>query len=335
MDNLKRKLPNSHSLSVPHACLANVVSLAYAFIILLLPYEILSIGFSDRPNYLDNYIRVYSVIDNHYDGSPLHWVLKESSWSFIFYHLTNIVNSSNTALNLISFFSALIVTRYTLLRSNHLWLVALFFNPLMIDFFISQSRISLAFAVFLLALPSASIILKLSFTFLVSTIHFSFTLIGTFLAFKDLIHTYFFRCLNTISIALTIAMVTWVYQNLDTNFLQLIYAITSFEGGRKGDYAHMVVGSYKYLSVWILYLILVSFLGKSFWNCSSNFIAVFLILSFLVLDLADLSGIRLLPIAFPFFIISLKYFPLYKRLMFLTAFLLYVLFYWLYYMQII
>ncbi len=328
------KLLHLISLGGSHAFLANGFSLAYALIILNFPYkDLLDISFSDRDNYLDNYTRIYSVTENHFSGSAFNWILGESLWSFAVHHIANVFNSGIMALNLISFFSAFVVTRYALIRSGNAYLVVLFFSPLMIDFFLSQSRMAFAFAVFLLALSSSRKFLRLGFIFLCSTIHFSFLVIGPLLAYKEIIYKYYSRYFNLISVSLIIITSIVAYKISEVNFLQMAYEITGYEYGRQGDYIHVVTSSPKYLTIWLIYLIMVTISRRPFLENSSALISFALILSFITFDLMQLSGIRLLTIAYPFFIISLQYLSYYKRIIFIILYLLYTLLYWLYWTQ--
>jgi len=317
-----------------HLLLATVLSLLYAIFIALFPFEsFFGVGFSDRENYLYNFIHVYSRIDNHFASSPIHWIVNQSLWSFSYVHVADIVGSSIAALNLLSFFSAFMLSHYALTRSAHVLYGVLLFNPLLIDFFLSQQRQSLAFAVFLvvLTIPSLNAYWRLVFIFVSSTIHFSFVAIGPFLAFKEKISQFSLKYLNviTINVVLLIAVLLFRY------FSEPLYTSVQLflgDGDRESDYAHLVAGT-KYLTIWVVYLVIAFLSGRRFLAHGSSFVAVCLISLFVICNALELSGIRLLTVAYPFFLISLKYLPFMKRILFVILFLMYMLVYWLYWTQ--
>jgi hypothetical protein len=253
----------------------------------------------------------------------------------MFAHLGALLGSASAALTTFSFVSAFVFARYTVQRcpSGAYWLLLL--NPLLVDFFVSQQRQSLAFAILLLTLPSRNVALKSVAIAVTSTVHFSFVLIGPFLAFGESAYRRLLGDFNVVRVTLALAAGLVVYKYFFADSFLSVYVFARDDDTRvSGDYTHLVT-SWKYSLIWVVYLVAAWLSGKPFATQRHSLAAVFLIASFVVLNFSGLSGIRLLSIAYPFFVISLQHMPVSYRVAMGGTFSLYLFVYWLYWTQLL
>ena len=323
---------------------ATTLALIYASLMAAFPFEsAFNVGFSDRDNYLWNYENVYLLMNNdwstpewlRFGDDPLDWILRQSLFSYLFVKLASACGSPQAAQQVIAFFSAFVVSRFTLTRSPLAVSLLLLFSPLLVDFFVSTQRQSLAFAAMLLAWPALrySKLFSGGTIFVTSMIHLSFVLLGPLIVFQRAIYRGFFKSFTVVGIGLVALAGVVAYQRFGIDPLQLAQNFSGSEIAlRQDEYSHLVTG-WSYTTIWLIYLSATLWSGKAFVAQPLCFPAVFLIASFVVLQFSGLSGIRLLPIAYPFALISVQYFDRKVRHPFICAFALYNAVYWVHWTQ--
>lgn len=124
----------------------------YAYIcVFLIPWDLFRDGlFSDVENYI---VRVEYLsglgIEREFSGISL--LFSEALWKKILLLIANFSNDYALALKFVSFLSLLIYAFFCFRRVNILIGMILLFNPLFIDLYMGQLRMSLAFALVLIA----------------------------------------------------------------------------------------------------------------------------------------------------------------------------------------
>ncbi len=307
---LKCDLVTSRGVNVS---LALVVSLIYASVLVLMPWEVIrGEPFFDLQVYKDSFdFGTYDYLDQ-LEGLP--YLFSEPLWRFIIATLTDYTGHISTTLSIVSFFVSAIYV-YVTLRINK-YLAFFLLAPLLVNLLVSQVRSAVAGALFLLSLYYANTFVAI-FLFIFSFfIHSASLLVFGLFIVSVLLNKFSVRYPNIVKLlAITISIV-----------IPLVFALTyinilDYIGDRRVATEIIRPSGVFILSFSIYYLLM-------FLNISeiikSKLMVYSLIVSgmFVVLAIYEINMTRLLALVFPVLIgAALKLSFSYRAIALITLFL--------------
>lgn len=296
----------------------------FSLLVIWVPWsELAGRGFEDRLVYLEK----FSIFDSipYVGESDGLWsfVVNESLWDILIRSLSSFL-PLNFVFGFITFLS-LISFSYYLLSRHELYSLLFLVNPLVIDFAFSQLRMALAMSILLIALNLRSKYLIFGVIAIAFMLHTATILIVLMYLFSLALH---FRIVERRFSVKKVAALLLLFAFL------VILVIGPFRGlildavGDRRAIYNVGASSIPYISIWLLFLIVVIFQRKKFFLSADNLMAVIGVSIFVIATFSGVPGLRFVSSIFPLVVSAILYFDKSFRPIFLIIFNMYVIVQW-------
>ena len=304
----------------------------FAWVFVSIPYESIrgGVAFVDRDNYEQTFLGKSYVLKKA-AGSIKGYISNEVLWDFTVRSIIDYFSIEPlTALTAISYFVIFVMAVYVKRGAGWLWLIFLF-NPLLIDFVMSQCRLAFAMGLFYLALLSKRKWIVFTVTLISLFIHTAMLPLTSFywggwLVYRSKLKSYPWVCLVCL-FAMGAGLV------LLMGPLQSIVGSVMAEDRRVGRYVGAST-TLSYASYWLILLAVYCYKPK-FNRIPNNAYATTLLVVFAGTVVFDLYGSRFIALALPCILCAMSMLDSSVRKMIIPSFSLYVGVQWLYWMKII
>lgn len=313
-------------------------AMVFSFIFLSVPWESIKvgvdgIGFFDRNNYISN-IGSGGRLD-YFDYSTF---LSKISGEYLWALITNfwVVDLNYSAESFLLFVSFVCIFSFSffLIKKSHWVSLILLFNPLIVDFVVSQSRLALAFSILILSgyfykkkKLGAAVLACLA-----AIIHTaSFIFIFIFIAINFFLSIYKRNKISNEFLFLLLFVVGFLVSIMVGPARDFIL---SYFGDRRAIY-HDMSSSLLYSSFWML--LLVPLFIEKYKNIYDEVYCFSIVICSIVFWNYFFSSYstRFISVGIPFIIYSIFSFSSVNKIIVAGAFILYSLMQWLYWLQII
>ena len=273
--------------------------------VFLIPWvDIIGKEFEDTANYLFRIIYLQEGgTEAHYSG--IKWLLDEPVWRFIILALGETFNDYRLSLYFISFIGMLLYGSFFFRRVEFYVVMILLLNPMSVNLFIEQVRITLAFGLLLFAYDLSSKYLKIVIALIAFMIHASMPI---FIGIYFILYYYNSRVearkyyLITVGIALGMAL----FMKFGLN------AILTAVGDRHAGYGDIAGGSsIAYSIVWFMIASIIAIFAN-FENDEERIFAGYAIVFMSFFFFGSIFGIygqRYVAVIMPIIIIAIGYLP--------------------------
>jgi len=300
---------------------------AYIYVFLISWTDILGREFADIANY------IFRIKYLHEGGDEailfgIQWLLDEPVWKFILLGLGNIFDDYRFSLYLISFTAMFLYGSFFFRRVEFYVIMILLLNPMSINLFIEQVRISLAFGLLLFAYDVRSKYLQGFIALIAFFIHASMPIfLGVYVILKYYNNRVEARKYYGIALGIALMMALFMKFGLD--------ALLTAAGDRHAGYGDISAGSsISYSISWFLIAISISTFA-SFKNEKERVIAGYAIVFMTFFFFGSILGIyaqRYVAVIMPLIIIAIGYLPPHIKqgtYLFMFAYNLFMFKYWL------
>jgi hypothetical protein len=308
--------------------LSVVLSIFYATVIVLLPWELISKdGFPDFENYKLNfeyYIASGTSYVELYDlSSIIQYFTREVMWYKIIYALHELTDDVVTSLRSVSFFIAFIFCLFLLRKVGFKYSLLFLINPSVIDVAMSGIRNGLAWVLIVIAFWARSEIIKLVLFVVAIFIHStSLVLFLLYYLTRTAAHYFKGRTLLIIGIAAGLG-VGFALTVLNEMVLGVI-------GDRRSGLEYLVGGgSFKLASIWVLLILLQCTSGSEY--IKKNIFAISVIAWYHVMNQYIPGSYRIWAALMPIIALSIMDLPIKRRSLFILLYICYMgmqYFYW-------
>jgi hypothetical protein len=302
------------------------VALLYAALVVLIPWEqLLGSEYVDRASFLENLEVNLPLFELFSDRSLFFLALNEVLWDAAVRSIAALVGGYERAFIVVTCFCSFAISRFVFRHYFGIMSFLLLLNPILIDLVSSQLRFALATSLALLLYDKGGWAFRAGLLIVLASVHTAMILILPVLWYSELLAD---------KLRGRPAWQPWIYILVPVGIALLVlgpareYVLGSV-GDRRTEYASARQGL-GYVSVWVLYLVVVLLHGRKLFGHHIGIVAVFFVALFLAMNSAGLYGLRFLANVFPFFVVSMKFFDLNYRIPYQVAFLYYQFLQWLY-----
>jgi hypothetical protein len=236
--------------------------IAFSIIYVFIPWESIGASFPDQQNYLERieYLVVNPQILELRYNTLIDYFTGEVLWAYILFVLSILSIETKISFAVIIFISvfnyAYVLKRYT----NWFLLIIVFYNPLVIELFLSQTRSAFAFSLVMIVLQSKKKIIQILIFFVAAFIHNVMYAVIIWWLFHQLI-----RILKI--------KIDWLFYTLVFGlvFNIIVYSANSFLVEISSRISAHGASSFLFTAIWIPPIVLLSIVLKRNTSSVNNF----------------------------------------------------------------